>query len=38
MTPDETVALLVNANLFDDAVNLAKTFELDLRYYTQFSL
>lgn len=32
MTPDETVALLVNANLFEDAVNLAKIFELDFRY------
>lgn len=31
MSPVETVALLVSANLFDDAVNLAKLFNLDQR-------
>lgn len=31
MTPAEIVALLVNANLFDDAVNLAKMFQQDFR-------
>ncbi len=30
-SPAETIALLVNANLFDDAVNLAKSFDLDPR-------
>jgi hypothetical protein len=31
LSPAETVALLVNANLFEDAVNLAKSFDLDPR-------
>lgn len=31
LSPAEMIALLVNANLFDDAVNLAKSFDLDLR-------
>jgi nuclear pore complex protein Nup160 len=32
LSPAETVALLVNANLFEDAVNLAKSFDLEPRH------
>ena len=31
LSPAETVALLVNSNLFDEAVSLAKSFDLDPR-------